>query len=197
MTDSDILQRINEDDTKVITELYKQFLKEIVLYLTRKFPSFSKQDAEDIFAESFNILYVNIKEDRINKKPGSIKSYIKGICNNLAYDETIRRDRAEGRMKIEYSPMEEDPDWIALEKKTVLLSQTVSRLTEPCKTLLELFWFKEKSDKEILKLTNYKDTNTVKNQRSRCMIMLKKVFLSKLVAEEMITYSDKIRLIGE
>ena len=82
-------------------------------------------------------------------------------------------------------------------KKIRLLDDTVALLTEPCKTLLRLYWYDKKSDKEIVESTDYNSTDTVKNQRSRCMKTLKKVYLTELVNENMITISEKKRLIGE
>jgi DNA-directed RNA polymerase specialized sigma24 family protein len=199
MTDIEVLQRIKEEDPRIVTQLYKQYLNEIVSYLQSKFPSFRKPDAEDIFVKSFDIFCGNIKQGKNKNKPGSIKSYIYGICWHLAYDETKRRDRATGKTTVIDIPISggPDPDFEEIDKKELLLTQTVWQLTDPCKTLLTLFWYKEKSDKEILELTDYKDTDTVKTQRSRCMKALREKYLTELVNENVITISEKKRLMGK
>lgn len=197
MTDLEIIQRIKEDDSRVITDLYKHYFKEIVQYLKFKFyPTISEQDAEDIFVKSFNILCGNIKEGKNKKKEGSIKSYIYRICWNLAYDETNRRDRASGKITVVDPPTPpEPPDPIAIDIKELLLTQMVWQLTEPCKTLLRLFWYDGKRDSEIIALTKYPSTDTVKNQRSRCMRTLKEKYLTKLVDEKIITREKRTQLL--
>ncbi len=196
MDDTIILQKIKENDQRVITDLYKRYFKEVISYLQKNYPSFTKQDAEDIFNNSFYILCDNIKAGK-NKKDGALKQYIYGICWHLAYDETKRRDRARGKSATFDPPIPDEEDWIELDRKTTLLTDTVSKLTEPCKSLLELFWFHLKRDAEIVQLMKYSSADTVKMQRSRCMRTLKKVYLSELLAENLITISEKKRLIGE
>ena len=93
--------------------------------------------------------------------------------------------------------MPPDTDWNEEEKKTILLTQTVNGLKEPCKSLLSLFWYEGKRDMEIVELTNYQSADTVKNQRSRCMRTLRMVYLTELVNEHIITTDERKRLIGE
>ena len=197
MDDNEILQRIKEDDPRIITQLYKQYHREFTGYIRKKYPEFGMADAEDVFSECFHVFFGNIKGGQLNSVSGSIKSYFFKIGWRLAYDEYYRKDRVKGAAVPEPPVIIDEPDWNAQEKKSLFLAQTISSLNDPCKTLLKLFWIEEKSDKEIVELTNYPSTDTVKNQRSRCMKTLKKMFLSKLVTEEMITNSDKMRLLGE
>jgi hypothetical protein len=63
--------------------------------------------------------------------------------------------------------------------------------------LLELFWFENKRDIEIMKVTGYSSTNTVKNQRSRCMKTLRKTYLEAAVKEDLISETEKQLLISE
>jgi len=197
MDDNEILQRIMEDDPRIVTQLYKQHQNEFIGYIRKRYPEFGVADAEDIFSDCFHIFCGNIKGGKLNSISGTIKAYLYRIGRNLAWDEYYRKDRSTGGTPTELQIPPEEPDWNAQEKQSLLINQTVGGLTEPCKTLLELFWFKGKSDREIVELTDYKSTDTVKNQRSRCMKTLKEVFLSKLVAQDMISDSDKRRLIGE
>lgn len=196
MDDKRILQKIREYDHRVITDLYIRYLNEIITFLQRKYPTFTKQDAEDIFHKSFYILCDNIQAGK-NKKDGTVKQYIYSICWHLAYDETKRRDRATRKPITIEHPMPPEEPWDELDRKTTLLTDTVNKLTEPCKSLLELFWFHLKRDAEIVHLMKYSSVDTVRNQRSRCMKKLKKEYLTKLVSENLITISEKKRLIGE
>jgi len=196
MDDNDILQRIKVDDPRIVTQLYKQYHGEFTGYIRKKYPDFGMAEAEDIFSDCFQVFCGDIKGGQLNSISGTIKSYFYKIGWRLAYDEYHRKGRANGGT-IPEPQIPSEEDWNDKEKQSLMLVQTVGGLTEPCKTLLELFWFKEKSDKEIVELTDYKSADTVKNQRSRCLKTLKSVYLSILVTEDIITDSDKKRLIGE
>ncbi|MDP1621231.1 MAG: hypothetical protein Q8M08_02720 [Bacteroidales bacterium] len=229
MTDIEILKRIKENDPRIITDLYKRYFKEIVQYLQFKFnPAINRQDAEDIYVRSFEILCGNIKGEKNTENEGSIKKYIYGICWHLACDETKRKRRVSGEpIKIIF-PILDDPDWekisnkrrkkfaipdnpdweenweekdekmkllFQIDEKEKLLKQIVGKLTEPCKSLLTLFWYDQKRDTEIVTLTKYESTDTVKNQRSRCMKKLKDEYLTKLVAEKNISSEKHTQLL--
>ena len=53
------------------------------------------------------------------------------------------------------------------------LSELLKKLSESCKALLRLYYYRNLSIKEIVEHTNYKDANTVKSHKSRCMKRLK------------------------
>ena len=202
MNEDEILQRVKEDDPRVITQLYKQYHQEFTRFIRGKYPKFGMDEAEDIFSDCFQILCGNIKGGKLNAISGTIKAYLFKIGWRLAWDEYHRKDRANGgdvqvikaTIGIELPP---DTDWNEEEKKTILLTQTVNGLKEPCKSLLSLFWYEGKRDMEIVELTNYQSADTVKNQRSRCMRPLRMVYLTELVNEHIITTDERKRLIGE
>ena len=203
LPDLEMLQRIKEDDPKVVTQLYKQYHDEFIRFVRKGYPGFGIDSAEDAYSECFQALYRNIKVGKLVTLKCSLKSYLFQIGKYKVIDEINRKSRAGKNALIQYLPSDEMLDLDYFEendkqtKKTRLLDEAVALLTEPCKTLLILFWYKEKSDKEIVESTDYNSTDTVKNQRSRCMKTLKKVYLTELGNENLITISEKKRLIGE
>lgn len=196
MSENEILQRVIENDSKVISHLYREHHKGFIAFILKNYPGFGVDEAEDIFSDCFQILCANIKSGKLATLTSSIKSYLYKIGWRLAWDEHHRKDRAIGKTLPEKTELPEY-DGNEFETKTFYLIQTVGKLTEPCKTLLDLFWIQQKSDKDIVSLTGYSSPDTVKNQRSRCMKMLKKEFLNKLLANSLITISEKNRLTGE
>lgn len=203
MTDQEILQRIKEDNPKVISHVYKQYHDEFIRFVRKGYPQFSVESAEDAYSECFHALYRNIRVGKLISLTCSLKSYLFQIGKYKVIDEINRKCRIEQKEIVQYLPSDEMLDLDFFEekdeaiKKTRLLGEIVGLLADPCKTLLRLFWFDQKKDAEIVELTEYTSTDTVKNQRSRCMKTLKKEYLTKLVAENLITISEKKRLIGE
>ena len=52
----------------------------------------------------------------------------------------------------------------------------LSKLGQPCQRLIELFYYEKKSIPEITLAMNYKNPETAKNQKCKCMARLRKLF---------------------
>lgn len=203
MTDQEILQLIKEDNQKVITLVYKKYHDEFMRFVRKGYPRFDTDSAEDAYSEGIHALYRNIKNGKLVSLSCDLKTYLFQIGKYKVIDELNRVSRAGGNLSIEYLPPEEilELDYFEEQdmqiKKTRLLDEIVAMLTDPCKTLLTLFWYDQKRDSEIVALMKYTSTDTVKNQRARCMRTLKREYLTKLVDEKIITSEKRTQLLDK
>lgn len=203
MTDHEVLLLIKEDNPKVITHVYKKYHDEFIRFVRRGFPKFSADSAEDAYSECLQALHRNVKNGRLVNLRCDLKTYLFQIGKYKVIDEINRISRTRGNVLIEYLPPEEilELDYFEEEdekvKKNLLVSDTIAKLTEPCKTILTLFWYEEKRDAEIITMTDYSSTDTVKNQRSRCMKNLIKEVLSLAVIEKIISNEKCNQLLGK
>ena len=67
----------------------------------------------------------------------------------------------------------DDLNEISLERKE-LLNRILDDLGEPCKEILKLFYFNNLSADEIAEIMDYKNGNTVKNLKYKCLQRIKK-----------------------
>lgn len=203
MTDNDIIHLIKDDDQKVITHVYVKYHDEFIRFVRKSYPQVSIENAKDAYSDSFHALCRNIKTGKLVSLTCDLKTYIFQIGKYKIVDEINRKSKSVENELIQYLPSDEmlELDYFEekdnLIKKTRLLDEVVAMLTYPCDTILKLFWFEQKRDAEIVEIMKYTSTDTVKNQRSRCMKYLKEKYLTKLVEEKMITISEKKRLIGK
>jgi RNA polymerase sigma-70 factor (ECF subfamily) len=201
MTDHEVLQQIKEDNPRVITHVYKKYHDEFIRFVQRGFPKFSKDSAEDAYSECLQALHRNIKNGRLVSLKCDLKTYLFQIGKYKVIDEINRISRTGTNLSIQYLPPEEilELDYFEEEdekvKKNLLVSETIAKLTEPCKTILTLFWYEDKRDAEIVTMTNYSSTDTVKNQRSRCMKNLIKEVLSLAVNGKIISIEKRNQLL--
>lgn len=200
MTDNDILNLIKEDDQKVISRVYVKYHDEFIRFVRKGYPMLDIDNAEDAYSECFHALYRNVKMGKLVSLTCDLKTYLFQIGKYKVIDEINRKSKAEDKQIIQFMPSDEMLELDFFEedvniKKIHLLNETVALLTDPCKTLLTLFWYKQKSDKEIVETTVYSSTDTVKNQRSRCMRTLKKEYLTRLVEENIITSEKRTQLL--
>lgn len=195
--DNDIISRIKKDDPRALIKVYKQYHDEFLRYAKKSFPYFHPEIAENIFNDSMLALYKNIKTGRIISLTSTLKTYLFQIGKFKIIDEL--RKKGENIPSEFYSIVLEEnlEDINEKNKKLSLLWKTVGQLTEPCKSILNLFWYKQKRDNEIAAIMDYSSADTVKNQRSRCMKTLRNTYLSLLVEEELITSTYMKRLTGE
>jgi RNA polymerase sigma factor (sigma-70 family) len=194
--DNEIIRRIKEDDPRALINVYKQYHNEFLRFAKKSFPHFHMEKADDIFSDSILALYRNIKTDRINSLTSTLKTYLFQIGKFRIIDELRKEGKTIPVDNYSYALEDNIEDINEKDKKLALLWETIEQLTEPCKSLLNLFWYKQKRDNEIAELMNYSSADSVKTQRFRCMKALRNTYLSLLVEEELITSTFMKRLTG-
>lgn len=191
MKDTQIIELLKSSNyTKAGEKLYGYF--PVVQKLVLK-NSGSKQDAEDIYQEALIILVRKVQT------PGfvltsSLNTYVYGICRFLWKDRLKQRNRtftADTQQNIENIPENEFTEWQEEESEIQLAEQAVRLLGEKCRQLLQLFYFKKMSLKEIARKMKFSDKvastgsatgastlrqaqgsatyATIKNQKYRCL----------------------------
>jgi len=53
------------------------------------------------------------------------------------------------------------------------LAQRMNEISDSCRSLLKLFYYRGLTIDDIVEQTHYKDSNTVRSQKSRCLKHLK------------------------
>ena len=65
LNDHELLQRLKDDDPRVVTQLYKQYRNEFIRFVHNHYPGFKTESAEDAYSESFHALYRNVKQGKL------------------------------------------------------------------------------------------------------------------------------------
>lgn len=161
----------------------------VLAYLQGTF-SLSRTDCEDIFQESFIVLYKKITEGELTLT-SKLSTYFIGICRNKAY-ERMRGMGKELNSIDDYpsSTKEEFEDeridrLLALEdnteqieaRKEAIVREIVSKLPEPCDKILWGFYRDGFSMKTLASMYNYKTEGSVKVTKHRCGEKFKARFL--------------------
>ncbi|AUC16187.1 RNA polymerase subunit sigma [Tenacibaculum sp. SZ-18] len=155
---------------KVYVNYRDDFLKYAFTY------NLSETDALDIYHDT--IIAFN-KSFAINKtvlEKSSVKTYLFGIGKNKIYNHfkkskkivLVKDQKEDGYDSISIESVEPTMEQIAL-------SKALNKISKSCRTLLQLFYLRNLSIEEILKVTDYKDANTVSSHKSRCMKKLKEL----------------------
>ncbi len=163
-----------------------------IAYLQRNF-SIDKDDCEDIFQDSFMVLYHQAQEGKLDDLTASISTYFMAICRNKTM-ELLRKNGKYIHSPLDNSPdtsdqfieskvntvLSFDEDNIDIERKEALVRDIVRDLPSPCNELLWGFYRDGLSMKEIADRYGYSNENTAKVTKHRCCDKFKKRFSEML-----------------
>jgi RNA polymerase sigma factor (sigma-70 family) len=171
MTDTEIIECLRHNKyTAAIKGLYS-ILSPVKKYITAN--SGSTDDAKDIFQDALVILYKKAQQ------PGFVltaplQTYLVAVAKNCWLQELRRRKKlpaGELLQEVEDEPPAEEPGFA---HATVAFNL----LGEKCRLLLLLFYYKQKSFKEIARALSFSDERVAKNQKYRCLEKAKENFLT-------------------
>lgn len=138
MKDDDFIRQFLEGNTKLLNSIYEKSFKYVQYYITSR--DGTKKDAEDIFHNALILIYVKLKEGKINIK--AFDNYLFTVCKNL-----WKRENAKHRVtKIEVIPLvSEELDKAAFyleHNQWELYKEKFELLSAQCKEVLTMVFQK-------------------------------------------------------
>ncbi|ARN76790.1 hypothetical protein BST97_01550 [Nonlabens spongiae] len=169
--DSELKRRFQENDPEALRDVYVAYKDELLNWLIRY--NLNMEDRLDIYQDAIIELQHKLVTQKVTLEKASIKTYLFGICKFLA----IRHHKA--RKMEQVSDSEEQVAEIKVEEdlseNSKLLALSFKKLGAACQELISMFYYRGLTIKEMVELSNYKDENTVKSAKSRCMKKLKEL----------------------
>lgn len=169
------LKEVSQTDA-ALRFLYREHFEFLSRYVINN--SGSEQDAEDIFQEVM-VAFINLVRAGKFRGESSIKTFLFSLNKNIWLNELKRRGRAEAR-EVKYERLNEQHDVtadIAMEQgqTKAQLMQAIEGLGENCKKILLLFYFENRSMKEMLAHLPYENEQVVRNKKSKCLKKLEEI----------------------
>lgn len=166
-TEKSLQHQLRSGDERAFEWVYNEY-KEGFLAFSRSY----RLDADeliDIYQDAVIALFQNFVEKQLELEKSTVKTYLYGIGKHLII-KTVKRDskmiRLDGSQEevVEIEIDEHDES-----ERSQQLAAAFKKIGEKCREVLELFYYRGFSIKEIVEATDYKDENTVKSHKSRCM----------------------------
>lgn len=155
-----------------ITRLYDLYRTPFILFIMKNFRL--KEDVIiDVYQESFMALYNNVREEKLTQLTCSLKTYLFKIGTHKAYRHIEKTKNTEIFEELDHLyDIEDDhsPEWLDMQEK---IWEIVNQLQEPCNTVLNLFYWKQKTMREIADRMKYSNEQVAKNRKSLCLKTLK------------------------
>jgi RNA polymerase sigma factor (sigma-70 family) len=184
--DTELVLRIQKGDSKGISLFYEKYRVEFLKWAI-KFSKCSEDDAFEFYQASVMIVYDKIMTGKLEELTSSLKTYLFGIGKNLMWQYLRLKDR-DKKLKAEYYLLrhmeyEKDADVLHEERNLEIISRCFSQLGDPCHDILDFYYYQKKTMEEITAQLKYKNTDTTKNQKYKCMERLRKMVEAEIEKE--------------
>ena len=177
MTQDEIISKIKNGGQAELGIIYETYRDEF-LHWVRKEYNCSTDDSQDIYQLTILVFYDNIKRGKLEHLVSSVKTYLFGVGKNLVMESRRKSKRNspldQERWLNEY--LMDEPDNAPTDQMLGAARKALVKLGEPCRQLIEMFYYGKKSMEEITQELNYKNAETAKNQKCKCMKRLRKLY---------------------
>jgi RNA polymerase sigma factor (sigma-70 family) len=171
MNDKKILELFKEGQReKAFSKLYGLYPKIEALIVSK---GGQRHDASDVFQEALIILNRNLEKSDF-KLTSSFYTYLYSVSRFLWKDTQKKFSKEELK---NFSDIEIDYFHSVLEeKKYQRAERAFLELGERCQQLLQLFYHKALSFKDIANVMNFKSEKIAKNQKYKCLTKAKDIY---------------------
>jgi RNA polymerase sigma factor (sigma-70 family) len=165
-------------DQKIIQELKAGKRHKAFIQLYKGFPVVNKliqskggtaEQAEDVFQEALLIFYKKATQPEF-ELTSSISTYVYSVARFLWKDEQKKKGLKFTDYEVENLKLENELEEIAQnEKKFQVVEEVLNSIGEKCLKILQLFYYKGLSMKEIARQVDLKSEKVAKNQKYKCL----------------------------
>jgi RNA polymerase sigma-70 factor (ECF subfamily) len=183
MDSHSLIEKIkNKDGEKELKKVYSLYRNEFILWTVRNY-SCTTEEAQDVFQQVVVIFYESIKIGRLTEITSTVKTYLFSIGKNKIQELLRKRKRSIATENADYYIdtnifYGEEDDYSMQELDMV--TNCLNELGNPCKALLVHCFYHNHSMTEISDLLDYKNSDTVKNMKYKCIQRLRKLFHSEI-----------------
>ena len=138
-------------------------------------------EARDIFQEAMIVLYEKAISGKFELNC-QLKTFLYSVCRRLWLKRLKQMQRygiwAEG---IEESIQVEEEMEVHEKMNTdfIIMETALSKIGEPCKSLLVAYYISKKNMQEIASVFGYTNADNAKTQKYKCLMRLKKLFFAQ------------------
>ncbi len=167
------IESLKRGDEKAFKAIYLDTKSQFIPWIKTQY-GLNEDNALDLYQSAFSVFYEKVEGGSFNFSQSAPATYIIAIGKNLALKTLKQNSKVLDPKELIFQHYTQEDG----EEKKVLLKKMLlglEQLKEPCKTLLEMYYYKKMSLKEIGNKMNHGNANVTKTQKSRCLNYLKKL----------------------
>ena len=175
LNDSDIIRGLREGDKSVLAKVYSTHRTDFIQWMVNKFPC-DADEARDIYQQVILTFYENIISEKLTELTSSLKTYLFSIGKNKFKALARSRQKVDQWNLSAHENEEMEKDKLS-EVRLHLIERKLNALGEPCRSLLVLFYYHNQSVVKLSTQFGYKNVETAKNQKYKCLERLRRMVL--------------------
>ena len=178
----DWIQKIKTNENAALREIYYLCKEDCITWLEHDF-GLMTDDALDVFQMSVVIMYDNVVTGQLVTLTSHIKTYLKGIARNKALELLRSRKNilsAADSLSVMAQYVSEENDDTILDKQLTAALVSHEVIGDPCKSLLQLYYYNDMNVEDITALLGYKNADTTKNQKYKCLKRLQNIYFGHI-----------------
>lgn len=181
--DNRLIEQVRGGDETAAQRLYHQYEQAFFQWVRKTYPRFPEAEIADIYQESFITFYYQLKDGKVKEIQHSIKTYLFAIGKNVLRN-ALRKQAKFVDNKEDKDPTPEmtslDMDDSLMETyqkehQASIVRQLLDKIGDPCKTVMELAFFRRFSPEAIAAHMGYATEATARVRKVRCLNQLGKL----------------------
>lgn len=171
-----VITEIRSGNKQTLENIYTMYRKSFIEWTT-KTCRISTDQALDLYQQTILTFYENIISGKLSQVKSNLRTYLFAIGKNKVYE--LHRYQLRTRSSDNTMPECEDrnSDEQGNSERLLELSKVcLERLGDPCRKVLESYYYQRKSMQEIAAWLGYKNEQTAKNQKYKCLLRLREMF---------------------
>jgi len=168
-----IVEQIKLSGKGALAKLYQEHRKEFILWAIKSHHC-DEDDAKDIYQATIISFYENVMSGQLSELSSSPKTYLFAIAKNKIRE--MQRTKGKRSTLEENYDIPEEMEEISDPELLRLTMLSLKQIGEPCKSLLQEVYYHQSSMSAIVTKLSYKNEDTAKSQKYKCLIRLRKIF---------------------
>ena len=177
--DKHLLEGLALNDREVIEAIYRDNYPMVQALILNN--SGNSDEARDIFQEAMIVVYEKAVSGSFELHC-LLKTYIYSVCRRLWLKRLQQLQRYGSLIENVEETITVDEDLDMHEKHNadfLMMENAMSKIGEPCKSLLDAYYLQKKNMQEIAVDFGYTNADNAKTQKYKCLVRLKKLFFAQ------------------
>lgn len=177
--ENSLIKELASNNKQAIESIYKDNYTVIQGFILNN--NGSVDEARDIFQEAMIVLYEKVLTGQF-ELTCQLRTYIFSVCRRLWLKRLQQMNRFSNNTDNIAETISVEEEIEAHEKHNSdinLMENAMSKLGEPCKSLLDAYYTQKKNMQDIATEFGYTNADNAKTQKYKCLMRLKKLFFAE------------------
>lgn len=169
-----IVEQFQTTGTAGLASFYEENRKDFLQWIKKVYRC-DNDDAKDIYQSAIISFYENMMHGKLSELKSTARTYLFAIGRNKAMEFQRKQAR--------FVPLEgsnektRDDDEVIVDAGLLKLAlESLDKLGDPCRVLLQEFYFHHSTMSNIVTKLGYKNEVAAKSQKYKCLLRLRKMF---------------------